>query len=502
MRRIPAGNRRLGCDSTRRPSAASCSAHSTRPTTDGSRSRRSIESWNSCRTAWKGASGATSVRQTVLERRRQQSETGLLQVALDVAFRVRPPEAIADYLYGALPGPTPAVIQVAGNLSLARSAHHRAGSRTDFGVQRRPGRRAPETPRPADRDRRSRLPRRATGSRPALPERALEARLLPQRLVAATARRTSVRERTDRAPRDAGEADLAPRSIRASAAAGLNPEPVRLDDPQHVCLERQHVLAEREPADRLGRVAANAGQLCQVVRPTPLGHKTRCPMQADGAAVVAEPLPRANHVVQTGRQRLGHRRPPPPSRPRTAKTTRATCVCWSITSEYETAVRDRGGVATEGLRGALGAGQSGARIPDQPGTSRTDARGARRGPRLYGRAVGYSRRPARPPRSSSRPRLWCRRCFQVLAHGARREPEELRGSRRWSCRAPTHAKDLSLPRRQSGLRVTFRLEQSASMVRRIVSRASPPDSDERFVFAAWSQSTSYGGSPEPKEGTQ
>ncbi len=43
------------------------------------------------------------VRQTVQERRLRQSETGLLQVALDVAFRVRPPEAIADYLYGTLP---------------------------------------------------------------------------------------------------------------------------------------------------------------------------------------------------------------------------------------------------------------------------------------------------------------------------------------------------------------------------------------------------------------
>jgi hypothetical protein len=43
------------------------------------------------------------VRQAVHERRQQQSDTALLQVALDVAFRVRPPEAIADYLAGTLP---------------------------------------------------------------------------------------------------------------------------------------------------------------------------------------------------------------------------------------------------------------------------------------------------------------------------------------------------------------------------------------------------------------
>lgn len=43
------------------------------------------------------------VRQAVHERRLQQAENGLLQVALDVAFRVRPPEAIADYLAGTLP---------------------------------------------------------------------------------------------------------------------------------------------------------------------------------------------------------------------------------------------------------------------------------------------------------------------------------------------------------------------------------------------------------------
>jgi hypothetical protein len=47
------------------------------------------------------------VRQIVHDRRLQQTETGLLQVALDVAFRVRPPEAIADYLYGTLPDPPP-----------------------------------------------------------------------------------------------------------------------------------------------------------------------------------------------------------------------------------------------------------------------------------------------------------------------------------------------------------------------------------------------------------
>jgi hypothetical protein len=42
------------------------------------------------------------VRQTVHDRRLQQAESGLLQVALEVAFRVRPPEAIADYLAGTL----------------------------------------------------------------------------------------------------------------------------------------------------------------------------------------------------------------------------------------------------------------------------------------------------------------------------------------------------------------------------------------------------------------
>ena len=45
------------------------------------------------------------VRQAVHARRRERAEPGLAQVAIDVAMRVRPPEAIVDQLAGTLVEP-------------------------------------------------------------------------------------------------------------------------------------------------------------------------------------------------------------------------------------------------------------------------------------------------------------------------------------------------------------------------------------------------------------
>ena len=77
-------------------------------------------------------------------------------------------------------------------------------------------------------------------------------------------------------------------------------------DAAHVRVDGQHVTTEREVADGAGGVRPDPGQRGQVVGPAVRGDVLRGSMQVDGATVVAEPLPRDDHVGDRGGgERLG-----------------------------------------------------------------------------------------------------------------------------------------------------------------------------------------------------
>ena len=84
------------------------------------------------------------------------------------------------------------------------------------------------------------------------------------------------------------EERLRARAVEELAGALLDALNVRVDG--------QHVAPEGEIADRGGGVRPDPGQLGQVVRPAMSGHLPGGAVQADCAAVVAEPLPLDDHV--------------------------------------------------------------------------------------------------------------------------------------------------------------------------------------------------------------
>ena len=125
-------------------------------------------------------------------------------------------------------------------------------------------------------------------------------------------------ERAHAAAGHAGEADALAevhqrlRGRRREVVAGA------LRDAPHVDVDRQHVAAEGEAGDRVGGVAADAGQLGQVVRPAVSRDLLRGAVERERAPVVAEPLPLADHVGgRSGGERLDGRpalEPAPPAR--------------------------------------------------------------------------------------------------------------------------------------------------------------------------------------------
>src|SRR5207245_6592010 len=140
----------------------------------------------------------------------------------------------------------------------------------------------------------ARLPARRNGSergRAALPERALERAVLPQRLVAGAARGAGVRERADAAAWDPSQADGGAEVEQRLRAGGIEGLAGALLDAAHVRVDRQHVAAEREVPDRRCGVRPDARQLRQVVRPPVDGDCAGGAVEVDRAAVVAEPLP-------------------------------------------------------------------------------------------------------------------------------------------------------------------------------------------------------------------
>jgi hypothetical protein len=129
-----------------------------------------------------------------------------------------------------------------------------------------------------------------------LAEGAFEGRLLAQRLVTAAARGARRRERADLAARHPREADG--RAEIEERLQRRRPErvPGPLLDSRDVRVDRKHALAESLIPDCGRGVGADPGQLGEVVRPAVLGDLTSSAVQVERAAVVAEPLPRADHV--------------------------------------------------------------------------------------------------------------------------------------------------------------------------------------------------------------
>ena len=246
----------------------------------------------------------------------------------------------------------------------------------------------------------SRLPRRL-GDEPqqrgaALPERALEARLLAQRLVPAAARRTG--SASGQAPQRGMRArqTVAPRSISACAHSGRELVPVRSCTRRTFVSTGQHRLARarscgsprpcrgRRPAVRSGRPASRARR------------SARGAVQAERAPVVAEPLPLADHVRRrTRRERLGRRPALEPGEPARDHALDLRLL------QHHLADEDRVRIARLPPRQIATVGERTSRAGDRPAPPR------RALPRLtYGHTASASRR-ARPARSTSGAR--CRR---------------------------------------------------------------------------------------------
>ena len=118
------------------------------------------------------------------------------------------------------------------------------------------------------------------GVRAALAERAFEAGLLPERLVASAARRAFRRQRTGVATRNPGEADRGAEIEESLQRSRAERVPGPLLDSSDVGVDGKHVVAEGLISDRRGGVRADSRQVGQVVGP-PV--RRRSPAPHDGA---------------------------------------------------------------------------------------------------------------------------------------------------------------------------------------------------------------------------
>ena len=80
-------------------------------------------------------------------------------------------------------------------------------------------------------------------------------------------------------------------------------------DPGDVRVHGQHRLVERLVADRGRGVGANAGEGGQILRPALFSDHARGTVQVESAAVVAEPLPGADHIGGSCSRKRGGRGP-------------------------------------------------------------------------------------------------------------------------------------------------------------------------------------------------
>ena len=151
---------------------------------------------------------------------------------------------------------------------------------------------------------------RAERRRAPLAERALE-RALPAQSARSGGRATGTPRRAGR--RRSGGRARGRRSCRDPSAParppGENVVAGALRDAPHVDVDGQHVAAEREARDGVGGVAADAGQLGQVVGPAVRRDLLRGAVERERAPVVAEPLPLADHVAGRRRGERLDRRP-------------------------------------------------------------------------------------------------------------------------------------------------------------------------------------------------
>ena len=133
---------------------------------------------------------------------------------------------------------------------------------------------------------------------------------------------------------------VAPRSKSAWSDARREGRTGAVEDPAHVRVDREDVLAEGLVADRVGRVATDARQLREVVRPAGRGDDAGRAVQIERAAVVSEPcqarMTSAGEAAASDSM-SGHRSIQASQR----GTTRATWVCWSMTSETRIAYGSR-----------------------------------------------------------------------------------------------------------------------------------------------------------------
>ena len=144
---------------------------------------------------------------------------------------------------------------------------------------------------------------RLESSKRSRPRRARSRRLGP---VAARGQRARLAAR--RARRAHRRAELHRRLVEVRRASRRRDErrPQPREEAPRVGVQRHLLAPERERADRGGGVRADARQLLQARRPAVARHHPRRLPQAHGAAVVAEPHPLAQHVLQRRRrQRVG-----------------------------------------------------------------------------------------------------------------------------------------------------------------------------------------------------
>ena len=82
-----------------------------------------------------------------------------------------------------------------------------------------------------------------------------------------------------------------------------------LDHAPNVRVHGENVALVREPGDGIRGVAADSGQLGQILGPALGGDETSSPMQVEPPPVVAETLPLANHLRRARRGERLDRRP-------------------------------------------------------------------------------------------------------------------------------------------------------------------------------------------------
>ena len=141
----------------------------------------------------------------------------------------------------------------------------------------------------------------AQSPRAALPEGALERPLPALRGVAAPAGGTGGGQRAGAAARHTGDADGGAQVHQRLGGLGAEAPAGALEHAPHVHVGGQDGLAEGEAPDRRRRVRADARQRGEVLGPARIGDQAGRAVERQGAPVVAEALPLADHLRRARR---------------------------------------------------------------------------------------------------------------------------------------------------------------------------------------------------------